>query len=106
MFHACACLLTELLEWSELNRLRRAGLRACRDEACLLPVVAERTLEGATVIRPLVDHAEGTRHDAVPAAVADVGLHVDTAELRANDRACRTRLEATSRIAMLADIRG
>src|SRR5690606_24113210 len=51
-----------------------------------------------------VDDAEGTADDAVAAAVADVGLHVDRVELGADDRAGRTGLETTGALAVLADV--
>jgi hypothetical protein len=96
--------VTELVQRPELDRLGRAGLGAGGNEARLLTVVAERALERAAVVGPAVDDAERTGYDAVAAAVADVGLYVDAAELRPDDRAGGTRLEAARRLAMLADV--
>jgi hypothetical protein len=56
------------------------------------------------VVRNLGNDAVGAGRDAVPAAVADVGLDVDVVELVADDRAGRARLLAGSLDAVLADI--
>src|SRR5581483_9701838 len=103
----------ELVERPELDRLRRAGLRACRLVAALQAVVAERALPDPAVLLlaedrqevglvphvlrrrdvALVEDAEGTRGHAVAAAVADVLLHDDRSELRAEERARRADVE-------------
>ena len=75
-------------------------------------VVAERALLGdAHVLGPVgalaaVDHAVGAGRDAVAAAVADVVLHDDGAELRAEQRPGRADVEAGGVRAVLADVRG
>ena len=92
------------LELAELNRLRRARRRARRLQARLLAVVAERALERAPVVGPPIDDAERAGDDAVAAAVADVGLDEDAAELGADDRSGRARLEAAGVLAVLADV--
>src|SRR6185503_12664713 len=111
--------------------LGRAGLGAGRRLADLLTVVAERALAGHAAVvldRGLVcvasrfaqvrdrelalvvdridqiDHAERARDDAVAAAVADVRLHVDIAELVLHDRAGRTGLLAAGVRAVLAHV--
>ena len=50
------------------------------------------------------DHPERTGDDAVAAAVANIVLNDDRAELRENDRARRTDVEAAGVRAMLADV--
>jgi len=102
--HASICPPSQLIEIAELDRLCRARLRARRLQARLLTVVAERALERASVRRTSIDDAEGACDDAVPAAVADIGLDEDAAEFRPHDRACRTRLETPGMLAMLADV--
>ena len=52
----------------------------------------------------LVEHAERTGGHAIPAAVADVLLHDDGAELRAKKRAGRTHVETPRVRAVLAHI--
>src|SRR5581483_6027616 len=76
--------LPQLREGAELDRLRRAGFRARRLVAALQPVVAERALPHA--------------------AVADVLLHDDRPELRAEERAGRADVEARRVRAVLADV--
>src|SRR5207302_2033269 len=87
--------LSQLLERSELDRLRRAGLRTRRLVAPLEAVVAERALPDPPVLLApqnggrrvgrgldvaLVEHAERTGRHAVAAAVANVLLHDHRAE--------------------------
>ena len=64
---------------------------------------------GALLSGPLlvaaIDHAERTRHNAVAASIADVGLHVHAAELRSHDRSGWTRFQASGVFAVLADVR-
>jgi len=50
------------------------------------------------------DHAEGTGRDAVAAAVADVRLHHNGVELRVEDGAGRTDVQAGGLLAVLADV--
>ena len=96
--------LAQLVELAELDRVGRARLRARRLVAALQPVVAERALPDAPVLLlaeerqrerrvvgrarqvALVDDAERARRHAVAAAVADVLLHDDRAELGAEER--------------------
>src|SRR5581483_6349415 len=112
----------QLVDLAELDRVRRARLRAGRLVAALQAVVAERALPHAPVLLlpeqrqrerrvsgaawkiALVDHAERTRGNAVAAAVADVFLHDDGAELGAEERARRARVEAAGVRAVLADV--
>src|SRR5207248_1379826 len=84
----------------------RARLRAGRFQSVLEPVVAERALVHAAVAAELAlrDDAERTGRDAVAAAVADVVLDHDGAELGAHDRAGRADVEAAGMSAVLADV--
>ena len=94
----------ELVVGPELDRVGRARLRARGLEAVLHPVVAERALRGAPVDLVAVHDAEGARRDAVPAAVADVGLQDHGVELGPDQRAGRARVEAARVGAVLTDI--
>src|SRR2546423_2128 len=114
--------LAELVDLAELDRVRRARLRAGRLVTALEPVVAERALPDPAVLllaqerererrvagRPwqvaVVEHAERARGDAVAAAVADVLLHDDGAVLGAEEGAGRADVEAGRVRAVLADV--
>src|SRR5215218_6201517 len=98
--------LAQVVELAELDRVRRARLRARRLLVVLEPVVAERALPHAAVLLALVEHAERARGHAVAAAVADVLLHDHGAELRAEQGAGRADLQARGLGAVLADVRG
>src|SRR5207248_11799780 len=117
--------LAELFQRPELDRVRRASLRAGRLVAALQPVVAERALPDAPVLLlaeqrqqqllllppgrgqvPLVEHAERTGRHAVAAPVAHVLLDDDRAELRPEQGARRAYVEAGRVRAVLADVRG
>src|SRR5437868_9427558 len=117
--------LAQLVQRAELDRLGRAGLRACGLVPTLQPVVAERALPHPAVFLlaeergqiglvthvrvggdvPLVEHAERTCGHAVPTAVADVLLHDDRPELRAKERPGRADVETGRVRAVLADVR-
>ena len=84
----------QLVDRAELDRLRGAGLGAGRRQAVVLTVVAERAFVGVAVVGRSVDHAEGAGGDAVAAAVADIRLHVNVAELVVDERAGRAGLLA------------
>src|SRR5262249_20322509 len=88
----------------ELDRLRRARLRAGRLHAVLQPVVTEGALLGDVVDRVDLDHPERAGRDAVAAAVADVRRDHDRVELGPDDRAGRADLEAAGLDAVLADV--
>src|SRR3954468_7828887 len=95
----------ELVVRAELDRVRRARLRARGLEPVLEPVVTQRALRGPPVVRVAVDHPERTGGHAVAAAVADVRLHDHGLELGADQRARRARVEAARVRAVLADVR-
>src|SRR5205823_3959858 len=99
------CLRPQLPNLSKLDRLRRTRSSARRREARLLAVVTKRALERAAILRTPIDDSEGTRYDAVAAAVADVRLHVNAAELRADDRSRGAGFEAAGVRAVLAHVR-
>src|SRR5690606_39714604 len=84
--------LTQLVEVPVLDGLGGAGLGACRGEPLPEPVVAQRALLGDADVRgalgaaAALDHPVRAGGDAVPAAVAHVGLDDDGAELGAEQR--------------------
>src|SRR6185436_20346459 len=88
----------------ELDRLGGAGLGAGRAQAVVDAVVTEGALLGGA--GPLVeaDDTERTGRHAVPAAVADVLVDVDGAELRPVDRPGRAGVETAGVRAVLADV--
>src|SRR5581483_4568864 len=94
----------QLLERTELDRLGRARLRARRRHALGESVVAERALPRPAVALALIDDAVGAGGDAIAAAVADVLLHDDGAELGAEQRSGRAHVEAGGVGAVLAHI--
>ena len=80
--------------------LAQAGVMSDRQ-----PVVAQGALPGPPVVRALVDDAVRAGGDAVAAAVADVLLDDDGAELGAEQRPGRAHVEAGGVGAVLADVR-
>ena len=100
---------TQIIEPSKHDRFRWTNFRARRCEAALLSVVAERAFECASRVRqwlgPSIDYAKRTRHNAVPAAVANIVLHEHRTDFGANDCARGTCFKTTSFLAVLADIR-
>jgi hypothetical protein len=94
----------QVVDVAEENRSGRTRRRARRLQAHLLPVVTERALERAAIVGPSIDDAERAPDHAVAAAVADVGLHVDVAELGADDRSRWTRFEAAGILAVLTHV--
>jgi hypothetical protein len=96
----------QFVDRPELDRVGRAGFGARRLETVAQPVVAQRALEHPAVVRPLVDHAVRAGRHAVAAAVADVLLYDDGAELGAEQRAGRAHVQAGGVRAVLAHVRG
>ena len=98
----------QIIEPPEHDRFSRTNFRARRCEAALLSIVAEGAFECAAGVgqrfRAPVDHAKRTRDHAISAAVANIVLHEDGADFGPNDCAGGTRFEATSFLAMLANI--
>src|SRR5262249_44070078 len=94
----------QLVDRAELDRLGRAGFGARRDQAIALSVVAKRAFVSVPIIAAARDDAEGTGRHAVGAAVTDVRLNEDVAELILHDRVGGTRLLAGSRDAVLAGV--
>src|SRR5690349_6488074 len=99
-------MLAQVAELTELDRVGRARLRARRLLVVLEPVVTERALPHAAIALALVEHAEGTGGNAIPAAIAHVLLHHDGVELRAEECAGRADVQARGLGAVLADVRG
>src|SRR6195952_5529597 len=89
-----------------MDGLGGGGPRAGPVPAGSAPVVAQGALPHPAVVLTLVDDAVRTRRNAVAAAVADVLLHHDGAELGADQRAGRAHVEAGGVGAVLADVRG
>src|SRR5689334_5923517 len=104
LLDALLCAHFELLDRAELDRLRRARLRARGLHAGLQTVVAERALLRRARSGVDVDHAERARRDAIAAAVACIGLNNDGVELGADDRAGRTDLQTRRLNAVFAYI--
>src|SRR5205823_7251828 len=63
-------------------------------------------LERSAVVLILCNDAKGTRNNAIGAAVADIGLKVNSSKFRADQRSRRTGFKAAGVLAMLADIGG
>src|ERR1700730_9192110 len=97
----------QIVQGSEDDGFGRTGLGTSRSETNDLAVVAERALKGASGprqgLRPAVDDAERTAHDAISSTIADVVLHIDGIHLRSEDGAGGTRLQAAGVFAVLAD---
>src|SRR5262249_30692861 len=102
--HPLARPLTQLVERTELDRCRRTGLGASRDETVPLAVVTERTLVLVPVEGAAGYDAEETGSNAVGAAVEDVGLNIAVVEVVMNKGARRTRLLARCHDAVFADV--
>ena len=91
------CPLTQLIDRPELDRVRRAGLGAGRDEAVLLAVVAERAFVRMAIEVAARDDPERAGRDAIRATVADIALDVDVRELVIDDGAGGARVLARGR---------
>src|SRR6185437_591098 len=92
-------------ERAELDRVRRAGLRAGRLQPVVQPVVTHRALPRPAVALAPLDHAVRARRNAVAATVADVLLHYDCRELGAEQRPRRADVETARVRAVLANVR-
>ncbi len=97
--------LHQLFVGAELDRVGRAGLRACRLESILEAVITERALAGTPVLGVAVDHPERTGRHAVAATVADVGLQHDRLILGPDQGAGGAGVETARIRAVLADVR-
>src|SRR6185437_10522008 len=99
--------LAQLVQRAVLDRLGRAGLCARRRHAVAGAVVAEGALPHPAVALDLalVEHAERAGRHAVSAAVADILLDDDRAQLGADDRAGRAHVQAGRVGAVLAHVR-
>src|SRR5207237_7407742 len=96
--------LVELIQRTELNRVRRTGLGARRLQPALQPVVAQRAFVRLAVVDVQLDDAERTRRNTVPAAVADVLLDHHSTELRSKQGPSRARFQAAGASAVFAYI--
>src|ERR1700742_379222 len=104
LFHTLFCVFAQLTYLAELDGLGRTTLSACGNEAILLAVITQCALVGATILFVAADHSEWAANNAICAAVADVLLHVDIAELVVDERAGRTDLHARCMLAVFANI--
>src|SRR2546421_6556444 len=95
----------QLLHLAELDRIRRARFRASRFDAIFYAVITERafTCRMGTLFVTR-DHSKRTGNDAIATAVANILLHVDRVELRANNSPGRARFLARRIGTMLANI--
>src|SRR5437879_1924577 len=98
-------MLPQFFDIAELDGLSGTSCSTRWFEPLLLAVVTKSTFESSPIGGIALHHAEGTRNDAIRAAVTDIWLDKDTAEFRAHDRARGTRFEATCVFAVLADVR-
>jgi hypothetical protein len=81
-------------------------LRTSRLQAHLLAVIAEGAFENATIVVVAFDHAERASDYAISASVANVRLKEYAAKFRADQGAGGTRFQASSDLAMLANVGG
>src|SRR5712691_6141716 len=99
----------QIIEPPEHDRFSRTNFGARRCEATLLAIITKRAFECAAGVgqrlRTAINYPKRTRHHAVSAAVANIILHKHRANFGANDRSGGTSFEATSFLAMLANIR-
>ena len=108
LLHASRCTRAQIVEPAKDDRFGRANFRAGRDEPALLSVVTKSAFKCAAGIgqrlRPAIDHAKRTRHDAIAAAIADIVLHENGAGFGPDNRAGRTGFETAGFFAMFANI--
>src|SRR5262249_25465806 len=105
IFNATPCFHAQFLKGPELDRLGRTRVSTGRGKSRFLTVIAEGALEGTAIFFIALNYTERARDHAVRASVANVGLHVDRAELCTHNRASRTSFQASGILAVLADIR-
>ena len=87
-----------------MNGLSWACLCAGRLQSSLLPVIAKCAFERAAILLIFCHDSEGTGHDAIGAAVADIRLHEYSAEFSANDGSGGASLKAARFFTVLADV--
>ena len=94
----------EFADLPKFDGLGGAGFGAGGCEPSLLPVVTKSALESPPIIGIASHDSEGARRDTIGAAVADIGLHVDSPELGADDSPSGTGFKTTGVFTVLADI--
>src|SRR5256885_3490553 len=95
----------QLFHFAKLDRIRRTRFRASRFDTIFHAIITERAFTGRMCTLFVTrDHPKRTGNDAIAAAVADVLLHVDRVELRANNRPRRARFLARRVSTMLANV--
>src|SRR6516162_2495592 len=109
LMHTLRRARTQVIEPPKHDRFSRTNFGARWCEAALLSVVAEGAFECAAGVGQRfwapVNHAKRARHDAISAAVANIILHKHRTDFGANDRSGGTCFEATSFLAVFANIR-
>ncbi len=95
----------ELLDFAELDGFRGAGFRAGWFHTIFQTIIAERAFVSLVIALVITgNHPEGTGHDTIAAAVADILLHIDRVKLCADNRAGWAGFLAWSVSAVFADI--
>lgn len=98
--------LPEVVEVAEFYGLGGTRLRTRWSKADFLPVIAKRAFKSSAVLLVSFDYPERARCYAISAAVADIRLNVDSAELGAYDGAGWASFQATGILAMFANVGG
>src|SRR5688572_28960422 len=94
----------QLPDGPKLNGIGRASFGTSRLHAALQPVIAQGTFLGGSRHRVDVDNAEWTGRNAVPAAVARVGLNHHGVKLSPRDGTGGAHLKASGVHAVLTDV--
>src|SRR5581483_11835029 len=85
----------QLCHFAKLNRSGRAGFGTGWLDAIFHAIIAQGAFV-SRVVSPVItrNYPEGASHDTVTAAIANILLHIDGIELRADTRAGWTRFQA------------
>jgi hypothetical protein len=98
-------IFSELFDFSELYRFGRARGCTRRLQSDLLPVIAKCTFESSALLFTFLDDSEWAGYYAIGAAITDIILQEDAAELSANDSARRACFQASGILTVFTDIR-
>ena len=91
----------QIIHLTEDNRICRTCFRACGLHIILQPVITQSAFPCAAIVGKPVNDAEGARHHAIPAAIANIRLNVHRVEFRSNDRSCWTGFQGTCALGRL-----
>src|SRR5437868_3761798 len=95
----------KLLHFTKLDGIGRAYFSAGRHEAIFHTVIAQRAFMRLVIALIVTsNHPKGTGDNTVAASIADILLHIDCVELRADNRARWARLLTGRVSAVLAHI--